>query len=207
MGRTALPELVGSADLNLVPVRRSALHGAAFVLLAASAVVVLVATAATSSARFSAQTENESNFWQAARLELDVDSRQDLFLDGTNLYPGLELENCFVVTYTGSANDVSLMLHATGLNGSIDRYFELRIEVGNGVDTGCSDFSPIGEPAFEGTLRSFIDRHGSFGSGLILGSDIDDGDRVTVRASGALRDDNRAQGQTGRFIATLEVRP
>lgn len=176
-------------------------------LLFSSAVVVLLATASTSSARFAARTDNSSNTWTAADLNLDVNTSHDLFLDGAGLYPGLELENCIIVTYTGSLDGVDVSVHAKAVNGGLERFFDLNIDVGGGSSTDCSDFRSNGEPAFEGTLRTFADRHGSIGTGLLLADDVASGSAVTVRVSGSVIDDNGAQGLDGRFIATIEARP
>ncbi len=169
--------------------------------------MVIIATASTSSAQFSATTGNSNNTWTAAQLDLDIESAQELFLDGTGLYPGLELENCFIVRYTGSLDGVDVRIHAAAGSGGLQRYFDLSLEVGTGSSTDCSDFRPIGEPAFEGTLRMFADRHRSFESGLLLASGVASGDALMVRASGSVIDDNGAQGLDGRFVARIEARP
>ncbi len=167
--------------------------------------VVVLATASTSSARFSAQTDNQSNLFQAATMELTVDSGRQLFLDGTGLYPGLELENCIVVTYRGSLDDIDVRLSATRTAGTLDRFFDLDLEIGTGSLTDCSDFRTRGS-LFSGTLADLEARHASYPTGLILAASISDGATVTVRASGRLQDTNDAQGVAGQFLATVEAR-
>jgi len=190
-----------------VQVVRNGWRRAGILLLFVCAAVVITATASTSSARFVANTDNDNNFWEAANLELEVDGAQNLFLEGSGLYPGLMVENCFVVTYFGTIDGVDIRVHSQGQGGSLGRFFELTIQTGSGTASDCSDFEAGGQPAFSGTLSTFSARHGSFESGLLLAADMADGDQITVRASGALRNDNAAQGLSGRFVAVVEARP
>lgn len=190
-----------------MPNRTSGLRGVAFLVLAASAVVVILATASTSSARFAAQTSNANNLWEAAHLDLDVESTGQLFLDGEGLYPELVLENCIIITYKGTVDGVDIRLHTPEATGSLAPLFNLGIEIGSGTATDCSDFQSSGQAAFTGTVRSLAAEHGSFGTGLLLASDVDDGQRLTLRASGSVADTNRAQGLGSRFVVFVEARP
>lgn len=176
-------------------------------LLFACAVVVILATASTSSARFAARTDSENNVWTAARLEIEARSAEQLFLDGAGLYPGLELENCISITYRGSVDKVDLRLHNQSTTGSLDQFFEISIEIGSGVQDDCSDFEPIGGPAFTGTLRGFSEQHDGFTSGLLLTNELVNEESIALRIRGTVADTNEAQGLDGRFVAVVEARP
>ncbi len=176
------------------------MRGLGLGLVAASAVIVVLATASTSSARFAARTDNDTNLWQAATLDLDVRSGRQLFLDADGLYPGLELQNCVVVRYGGSIR-ADIHLRTVDRSGSLPRFFDVEVEAGRGDATDCSDF--VGDRTlYTGRLDGLAS-----GGDLLLATNVGDGHTVTLRVSGRLIDTNAAQGTVGRYDAVVEATP
>jgi hypothetical protein len=180
------------------------------VLVAAGAVAF--STVTTASARFAASTANESSLFAAAEIDLVVDNGDDgaaarLLVDADGLYPGLIVERCLVVTHRGSLEGVDVRLHvAPGSDSGLARFLRTDVDLGEGVDAECGDFEAIGS-AFSGTLSELLADHGSFPQGIDLMSDAGDGQAITLRVSFEVESDDRAQGLSTDFTATLEARP
>lgn len=173
----------------------------------ASVVFVGVSTT-TTSARFSASTENTGNVWETAKLSLDVADRSgdavELFLDAANLYPGLIVRNCVEVTINTSLPTVAARLHGQVVQSSpLAELFDVVVEVLDS-SANCSDDEP-GERLFLGTLAELIDRHGSFAEGLVVSSEPVEA--LTLRFTGSVRDTNAAQGLELAYLVVMEARP
>lgn len=192
---------------------------AGFVALAVFAIVVVLAagavafsTVTTASARFAASTGNESSLFEAAAIDLVVDNGEDgaaarLLVDADGLYPGLLVDRCLLVTHRGSLDAVDVRFHvAPGDETELAPFLQTRVEIGEGADPECSDFEPV-EAIFAGSLSQLLAEHGSFSDGVELMSDAGDGDSVAMRISFEVVSDDRAQGLTTGFMATLEARP
>lgn len=179
------------------------------VLLAAGAVAF--STVTTASARFAASTSNESSLFAAAEIDLVVDNGDGaaarLLVDADGLYPGLVVERCLVVTHRGSLEGVDVRLHvAPGSDTGLARFLRTEVELGEGVDAECGDFEAA-ESQFSGTLSELLADHGSFPQGIDLMSDAGDEQSITLRVSFEVESDDRAQGLSTDFMATLEARP
>lgn len=186
-----------------------------FVVLGAG-LVLLWSGATTASARFSASTENESSFVNAAFVDLIVDGESDvaqssLQFDASNMYPGLVIERCIEVTYRGDPTGAEIRLFGVpepigGALGELDQYVMTTVERGAGGGSDCTGFSPINR-LFEGTLRQLWTTHGAFTEGLPISDSADDLWTARVRIALEVADDNRAQGLGFSFWLTLEARP
>ena len=171
------------------------------------AVVVAVSGVRTSSARFAASTENRTNLWEAATIELDVDGegeRKDLMLNGAALHTESELRNCVLVDLRSSTEAPRLRLHGTiGSDDGLAPYFDVTIERGT-VDGGCERFITE-QTVYSGTLQSLTSNHGSFSSGV----QIDEMDRglVPLRFTGSVQNTNEAQGRSLRYVVHIEAKP
>ncbi|MGH1491033.1 MAG: hypothetical protein ACRBK7_16835 [Acidimicrobiales bacterium] len=174
-----------------------------------SAAVVLFAAAETSSARFLGRTDNQGNLWTSALIELDVTSeienQAQLFLNGSNLYPGQPLENCLRIIDSSSLDEIDYRLFAPATEGELDRFLNITISTAQLADDQCIP-DEAGEVLFQGTLRELATQHNSFSSGLRLDAALHQAE-VALHVEGALVDVNEAQGLTVSYDVVLEARP
>lgn len=179
------------------------------VALAVAFVALIVAGAfalSTSTARVSATTENQSNLWTSAAIEVDADAPAGLLLEGSNLFPGQAVSGCAEVTYTGSAPGLTLRLHGEGSPGGLAPFVTLTLEVGTGSPGGCADFVPT-RAVYQGSLANLLQNHGSNGEGIAVISTVEKNSTVMVRGTATISDDNDAQGLETDFQLVFEVRP
>lgn len=176
-----------------------------------SAAIVAVATVQTSSARFAARTTNEGNLFTSAAVNIDVDSdspadrQAELFLDGSGLYPGRELENCLRIVDLSSVSNLDVRLFAPLIEGELGRFFKLTISMAQTVDDECAPVES-GPLVFAGTLAEFAAQYDSFSNGLEL-EQAANGKDIALLVTGALVDENEAQGLTVAYDILLEARP
>lgn len=165
----------------------------------------------TASARISASTSNESSLLTAASIDLVVEGSDDvaatrLAIDAAGLYPGLQMERCFAVTYLGTAEAVPVRLFGQPDDGTgLEQFIDTKVELGTGTDLECSDFD-LTRSIFENSLVMLWDTHGSYDAGLELMGAAADGETTWVRVTVEVVDDNRAQGLTAAFWLTIEAR-
>ncbi len=179
------------------------------VALAAAVVALIVAggfALTTSTARVSATTENESNLWTSAAIEVDADAPAGLLLEGTNLFPGQAVSGCAEVTYTGTAPGLTLRLHGEGSPGGLAPFVTLVLEIGTGTRGGCTDFVPT-RTVYSGSLENLLQNHGANDEGIAVISTVEQNSTVMVRGTATISDDNAAQGLETDFQLVFEVRP
>ncbi len=80
------------------------------VLVLAAAGIVGFAAFDSASARITGSTDNASNVFEAARIDLQVDAPEGLLFNARRLYPGLVVERCIQVALIGSADDIDIRL-------------------------------------------------------------------------------------------------
>ncbi len=179
---------------------------AAAIAVFGAAVVLFANVVATSSARVAATTSSEGLLGAATVSLSQPDAAVELLLDADGLYPGVTVDGCVVVQYTGTV-PVSVRLHASPTDrADLDPYVDFGLS-----ELDSDDCSGAGEPTatriFQGRLDAFWLRHGSYGSGLELEQAMVNGDRIAIAAVATIVDDNRAQGLTSDFTLTIEARP
>jgi hypothetical protein len=193
----------------MAALRRAALAPLLILVALGSAAVVLMATARTSSANYAARTTNEGNLFTSAPVSVDVESpterQAQLFLEGTGLYPGKQLENCLRIVDRSSVDAVDYRLFSPAIEGELGAYFEISITVATVSDETCQP-DPEGEVVFTGTLGEFAGRHESFETGLVL-EPPDPGTELALFVEGALMASDEAQGLRVSYDVVLEVRP
>lgn len=164
------------------------------------------------SGRIAATTSNDSSFISAATIDLVVDAGEEaastgLLIDAAGLYPGLVMERCFAVTYTGVLDQVPVRLFGRPGGGTgLEAYIETTVESGSGSDNECGDFTP-NATLFADTLLNLWSRHGSFDTGIPVIAAAEDGASRWIRVTVEVVDDNDAQDLTTAFWLTLEARP
>ena len=174
--------------------------------------------ATTASARIAGSTESAGSLLQAASLALErADGgdggrlSSDLLVDASGLYPGVTVERCLPVRYSGSLDGVPLVLSASVTGGTgLEGYLDTEVTTGTGTDPACTDFTPAvagaSSPLWTGTLAALASAHPRYGTGLEL-AHLDDDTTVTARFRFEVRADNGAQGRSTAVRLRFEVRP
>lgn len=174
-----------------------------------ASVVLIANVVSTSSARVAATTSSDGVLGAASVSLAQPGDVVELLLDADGLYPGVSVDGCVVVEYTGTV-PVSVRLHgAAADDAGLDPYVEIVFSELDGDDCAASDGTPGAGSTelYSGRLDAFWRRHGSYGSGLDVGPTLVSGERIAVVAVAAIIDDNRAQGLTTDFTLTIEARP
>lgn len=180
---------------------------AAFLVLIASAGLVGLAAFDTAGARISDSTNNQSNLFEAAEIDLDIGGDTSLLFDADRLYPGLVLERCIEIAYIGSLDEIDIRLSARRDGGDgLELWIETSIETGTGTDPECADFARR-DTVFDGRLGDVWASHPTFATGLPIGDGVDSGFETTLRVTAEVVDDNAAQSLTTDFWMTVEARP
>lgn len=172
------------------------------VVLAAG--VVIVNGIRTSQAEVSASTSTAGLF-SAGSIELDqVGDSVELLFNEDELYPGSFTDACVEVIYRGSI-EADLRLHGRLLGGTgLDRHIRFQVWTS---EEPCPTEGPPPTPALDATLAEMWEAHGSYADGLILGTGIEQGRRVTLAARAELLDDPDAEGRYTDFALIVEARP
>lgn len=106
---------------DMAALRRAVVAPLLILVVIGSAAVVLLATVQTSSANFAARTANEGNLFTSALVSVDVESpterQAQLFLTGTDLYPGKQLQNCLLIVDQSSVDAVDYRLFSPAIGG------------------------------------------------------------------------------------------
>jgi hypothetical protein len=138
----------------------------------------------------------------------DSDAGSAMFTDGTALAPGISLDRCIEVTYTGSADAQPVLLYAAATAGDLAPYLDLTVEVGEqapGSFGTCGGFVSSGT-VFTGTLADFAAGHADYGTGLTTWEPTGSEDARSFRFSVSVRDDPAASGRSVSFGFTWELR-
>lgn len=127
----------------------------------------------TSSAVFTAQTDNTGNSLEAGTIVLTDDDIGATALTMSNIAPGEYSENCIVVEYDGSLDPERVSVFSTSAFvpsvAGMEDQVNLTIEQGDGTSTGsfgdCSGFSPGVTLVNAEPLSSWHSRASTYDSG------------------------------------------
>jgi hypothetical protein len=136
--------------------------------VAVALLMLTVLTVSRSQAAFSANTDNVANGFNTGTVDLtDDDGGATALFNAVALSPGTPVENCIVVTYTGSLTPADIKLYGTSA-GDLAPYLDTTVEVGSGGAFGdCTTFVPdAGLPLYDGTLSAFSTAHTDWSNGL-----------------------------------------
>lgn len=170
--------------------------------LALSLLLVGFLVVTGSRAAFTGTTDNTGNSWAAGTVSLSDDDTGSAMFTAADLKGGDVLENCLVVTYTGSL-DADVKLYAENLTGSLGTYLDLEVEIGDGGsfsatatqdgEVACTGFS--GSSIYSGTLAGFAGASTNFATGVgTWGPSTSD--FKTYRFVVTVQDDNNAQSES-----------
>jgi hypothetical protein len=205
---------------------RSVLAAAVPVGLVLSAAVVWQST----SAAFTASTENPGNSWQAGSVTLDDSASGVALFDAASdgaIRPGVPRSRCLRVDYTGSLPaDIKLYVTtpADAVTTSLDEYLVMSVEQGldveatTPVDPDCSDFPPTAGPTFvynttsagaaeadQARTMSDLKTHASYATGIPVGTAVPEDTSLTFRITYQVTSDNAAQGTATKAAFTWEA--
>lgn len=136
--------------------RATAANAAAVLAALAALALVGVMVLRTSSAAFTATTENAGNSWDSGSVVLtDSDAGTAMFA-ATNLAPGDTITRCITVTYGGSITPAQVRLYGQ-VSGQLASYLDVEVNRGTRTGTGsdCGTFTPTtGQTSFTGKLNA-----------------------------------------------------
>jgi hypothetical protein len=205
---------------------RTAVAAAVPVGLVLSAAVVWQST----SAAFTATTENPGNSWQAGSVVLDDSARDVALFDPTNdgaIKPEVPRSRCLRVDYTGSLPAdirLSVTTPAGAVTTTLDPYLVMSVEQGRNVtattpvDVGCSDFPSAATPTFvynttsagdasavQSKTMSDLKTHATYATGLPVGTAVPKDTSLTFRITYQVKNENPAQGTSTKATFTWEA--
>jgi hypothetical protein len=207
--------------------RRTVLAAAVPIGLVLSAAVVWQST----SAAFTATTDNPDNSWQAGSVVLgDSDGGAALF-DTTNdsaLKPGSTGSRCIRVDYTGNLPaDIRLYVTTPAAGATtLDPYLVMSVEQGQNVATGTtvaadctSGFTPTATPTFlyntkpasdatadqTRTMSALKSTRADYLNGFPVGTAVPTDTHLTFRITYSVKDDNLAQNTQSKATFTWEA--
>jgi hypothetical protein len=202
------------------PTLRTVLAAAVPVGVVVSATVVWQST----SAAFTASTDNAGNSWQSGTVVLtDSDNGSALFTSGSDgpLKPGDSASRCIQVDYTGDL-DADIQLYVTTpasttdgtpapVVKSLDPYLVMTVEQGADVTDGstldpdCAGFVPQAD-VFPGASMQELKTHGDYEHGLSVGTAVPQGTHLTFKITYLVEDDNAAQDAQSKATFVWEAR-
>lgn len=167
---------------------------------------------------FSSTTSNSANSFAAGTVNIADNDAGTALYAVTGAAPGLVVQKCIKVTYTGSL-DADVRLYTTSAIGTLGPYVNLTITPGTqSVSTfpDCTGFTADGADLFNGTLAGFATTYSSYTAGLAdypgtLATKWVTNDAVVYRFTLTLADNNAANGgasalTTGSHAITWEAR-
>lgn len=179
------------AERNHSKKRRAKVAG----IIASLSLLALAGVTATWSA-FSGTTTNPGNTFNAGTVELtdnDADAAMFTFDATSPMAPGVAVERCINVTYTGSL-DAVVKLYSNGQATPLAQYLDVKVERGtgtNGADMSCTTFTPDATTPGTYTLATFP---ADYGSGFSSGTPWTTNDVHAYRFTVTLQDVAAAEG-------------
>jgi hypothetical protein len=154
---------------------------------------------------FSSTTSNTGNDFTAGSVSIgDNDGSTAMFNAVTGGKPGVTLDRCIRVTYTGNLDaDVKLYL-SSGAAGSLSQYVDMVIQPVTFASApafpSCAGAVNDGSALYTGTLANFRDTRNSYANGISdypgAGTKWVNNDAVYYKVSYTVQDTNLAQGLT-----------
>jgi hypothetical protein len=165
---------------------------------------------------FSSTTSNTGNDFTAGSVSIgDNDGSTAMFNAVTGGKPGVTLDRCIRVTYTGNLDaDVKLYL-SSGAAGSLSQYVDMVIQPVTFASApafpSCAGAVNDGSALYTGTLANFRDTRNSYANGISdypgAGTKWVNNDAVYYKVSYTVQDTNLAQGlKTNTHDFTWEAR-
>ncbi len=130
----------------------------------------LLFTTRTSSAAFTATTNNPNGVWTAATISLSDDDSATMMFNVDNMLPYDSVARCISVTYTGTAstlNPVRVYAKVDSQTNNFANNLSVKIEQGSGGSfANCIGFSPSATLVADESLASVAANHSNYASGV-----------------------------------------
>jgi len=139
----------------------------------------------------------------AAEIEVelsDSDAGTAMF-GGETLLPGVPLDRCIEVNYSGADNPGPVLLYAAAASGDLAPYLDLTIHMGSaaaGAFGSCGSFS-VSESVYAGTLADFGAAHSSYATGQFTWNPSDAQETRSFRFRLTVQDVPAAAGKSANF--------
>lgn len=173
-------------------------------LVVGAAVVLVISGVRTSQAEVTASTSSTGLFSAGSVDIRQVGDSVELLFDEELLYPGSKVDACVVVAYRGSI-PADVRLHGLAVGGTgLDEHIQFDVWL---TEDPCPVADPPGRPLFDRTLADLWRTHGSYDTGLRLGTDWSTDSQVTLVATAELLDDPEIAGLYTDFYLVVEARP
>ncbi len=179
--------------------------------LAAGAVAASAAVVHTSSAAFTATTDNAADSWTAGTLGLTDDDSAAKMFDVGGLVPGQVTTKCINVTYTGTASAVNPIKLYSALNSqtlNTADYLKVKVEQGSGGSFGdCTGFTSNATIINNETLTAMTTNHTNYATGAGTFVPASSPSSVSYRFTVTLdpTTPNSVQGGTANATFTWEI--
>ena len=139
----------------------------------------------------------------AAEIEVelsDSDAGTAMF-GGETLLPGVPLDRCIEVNYSGADNPGPVLLYAAAASGDLAPYLDLTIHMGSaaaGAFGSCGSFS-VSSSVYAGTLADFGAAHSSYATGQFTWNPSDAQETRSFRFRLTVQDVPAAAGKSANF--------
>lgn len=198
--------------------RRRSLSAATTAKLALSVVLMLGLWAVAGGSTYAAltgTTNNAGNTFSAGTVTLTDNDASGALFTFTNQKPGVTVNSCIKVTYTGSVTTSALKLYASTATGAMAPYLNLTVTKGTDSSpsfSGCTNFTPdatnynaLGAGVlFNGTLSTYPT---TYAAGLSdPNSAWTNSTSASYRFTVSVADTDAVQGLTSAATFTWEAR-
>lgn len=182
---------------------------AVLIALVGGAALASLAVLRSSEAAFSATTSNAASSLSATSMALSDNRSASALFAVSGMVPGQTASACIQLTYAGPATGVtSVRMHASAAATALAAALALRVDLGTGSATNCSDFSQTTNGIFNGTVQQLLATNGSFATGLALWTPTTAGESRSLRFTYTLPSASPSadQGKSVDPVFTFEVR-
>ena len=134
-------------------------------------------------------------------VELSDSDAGTAMFGGETLLPGMPMERCIEVTYSGADDPEPVLLYAATASGDLAPYLDLTIHMGSaaaGAFGTCGTFV-ASQSIYSGTLAAFGSAHGSYATGKSTWTPSDAQETRSFRFRVTVQDVPAAAGKSAAF--------
>ena len=171
----------------------------------ATAMLMLTVLIVThSEAAFSDTTDNTANSFSTGSVVLTDDDTGNALFTAAAVSPGVPVEECIAVTYSGTLVPADIRMYATS-SGALAPFLDASIDVGTGGGYGnCAGFS-FGSNLYNDTLSNLSGTHSNWATCLATFTAATNPSSVTLRFTIDVQNVPAAQGQTASADIIFEA--
>ena len=134
-------------------------------------------------------------------VELSDSDAGTAMFGGETLLPGVPLDRCIEVNYSGADNPGPVLLYAATASGDLAPYLDLTIHMGSaaaGAFGSCGSFS-ASQSIYTGTLAGFASAHSDYATGRFTWNPSDAQETRSFRFRLTVQDVPAAAGKSASF--------